>query len=245
MGKTKSRKGGAKGAGKPPAAKAGSAQAAKLREILDGAAALVFDLDGVLVSTDRLKYESYRRACDRLGADLAFEFYKTLIGRSRMATCQAIVEHCRLRISAKELADLREAEHPAVFAEHGVEVIPAARKLLAVLPRGRFKLGLVSSATRDRVDAALEVLDFEFDSVVSGEGVSPKPAPDLYLKSFKELGIRAPQAVVFEDSENGVAAAVAAGARSVAVPAEVTAGQDFSEADLRIGSLNEVRELLI
>jgi len=244
MGKAKSRKGGAKGAGKPPAAKAGSAQAAKLREILDGAAALVFDLDGVLVSTDRLKYESYRRACDRLGADLAFEFYKTLIGRSRMATCQAIVEHCRLKISAKELADLREAEHPVVFAEHGVEVVPAARKLLAVLPRGRYRLGLVSSSTRDRVAAALEALDFDFDAVVSGENVPAKPAPDLYLKSFNELGVKAAEAIIFEDSENGVAAAVAAGARCVAVPAEVTRGQDFSEADVRIDSLNEVRERL-
>jgi putative hydrolase of the HAD superfamily len=238
MGKSKGRKGKAKAA-------AGSPPASPLAELLGGAKALVFDLDGVLVSTDKLKYESYRRALDRLGADLSFEFYKTLIGLSRMATCQAIVDHCRLKVTAKELADLREAEHPAVFAEHGVAVIPAARKLLAVLPRGRFKLGLVSSATRDRVDAALEVLDFDFDSVVSGEGVPPKPAPDIYLKSFKELGIRAAEAVVFEDSENGVAAAAAAGARCVAVPAEVTLGQDFSEADLRIASLNEVRELML
>lgn len=242
MGKAKGRKGGRKAAA-APAARA-SAPSSPLAAILQDAKALVFDLDGVLVSTDKLKYESYRRALDRLGADLSFEFYKTLIGLSRMATCQSIVDHCRLKISSKELADLREAEHPGVFAERGVEVIPAARKLLAVLPRDRFKLALVSSSTRDRVDAALEVLDFDFDSVVSGEGVQPKPAPDVYLKSFKELGIRATEAVVFEDSENGVAAAVAAGARCVAVPAEVTMGQDFSEAEVRIGSLNEVRELL-
>jgi putative hydrolase of the HAD superfamily len=102
----------------------------------------------------------------------------------------------------------------------------------------------VSSSTRDRVEAALEVLDFDFDAVVSGENVPAKPAPDLYLKAFKELGVKAAEAIIFEDSENGVAAAVAAGARSAAVPAEVTRGQDFSEADVRIDSLNEVRELL-
>ncbi|HOX05255.1 MAG TPA: HAD family phosphatase [Planctomycetota bacterium] len=238
MGKSRGRKGGGKGAAAAPA------PASPLATLLADARALVFDLDGVLVSTDKLKYESYRRALDRLGTDLSFKFYKTLIGLSRMATCQAIVEHCRLKVSAKELADLREAEHPGVFAERGVEVIPAARKLLAVLPRDRYKLALVSSSTRDRVTAALGVLDFDFDSVVSGEGVQPKPAPDIYLKSFKELGIRAVEAVVFEDSENGVAAAAAAGAHCVAVPAEVTQGQDFSEADLRIASLNEVRELL-
>ncbi len=249
MGKAKRRKGEAKPAASAPkpAAAPGSAPArpGPLAAILDGARALVFDLEGVLVSTDKLKYESYRRALDRLGTDLSFKFYKTLIGLSRMATCQAIVDHCRLRVSAKELADLREAEQPAVFAERGVEVVAAARKLLAVLPRERFKLGLVSSSTRDRVSRALEVMDFDFDAVVSGEGLRPKPSPDVYLQCFKELGVRAAETVIFEDSENGVAAAVAAGACCVAVPAEVTQGQDFSEADLRIGSLNEVRELLV
>ena len=221
------------------------ARAAKLREILAGARALIFDLDGVLVSTDKAKYESYRRACDRLGADLAFKFYKTIIGLSRMATCAAIVGHCKLKVTPKELADLREAEHPAVFAEFGVSVVPAARKLLAVLPRGRFKLGAASSATRDRVEAALEVLDFDFDTAVSGEDVRPKPAPDLYLKCFRELGVRASGAVIFEDSENGVAAATAAGAACVAVPSEETKVQNFTEADLFIESLSEVRYLIV
>lgn len=221
------------------------ARAEKLGPILESARALIFDLDGVLVSTDKLKYESYRRACDRLGADLAFKFYKTLIGLSRMATCEAIVKHCRLKVTPKELADLREAEHPAVFAEKGVAVVPAARKLLAVLPRARFRLGAASSATRDRVEAAVEALDFDFDSLVSGENVPPKPAPDLYLQSFRELGVRAAEAVIFEDSENGVAAASAAGATCVAVPSEETKGQNFSEADLVIETLSEVRYLIV
>lgn len=219
-------------------------RAERLRGALKGVQALVFDLDGVLVSTDKLKYESYRRACDRLGAHLPLEFYRTLIGWPRLATCKAVVEHLRLKISPGELSELRAAEQPAVYAEFGVEAIPAARKLLAALPAGRYRLGLVSSSTREHVSAALEVLDFDFDSVVDGEGLPGKPAPDVYLKSFRELGVEPGRAAIFEDSSTGAAAAKAAGARCVAVPSEETSAQDFSAADAVIASLGEVQEVL-
>ncbi len=217
----------------------------RLKEVLDGAAALIFGLDGVLVSTDRLKYESYLRAVDPLGAELSFEFYRTLIGRSRLETCKAIIEHCGLDIEPQELADLREAERPAVFAEFGMDVIGPARKLLAVLPAGKYKLGLVSSSTRDRVEAGLEALDFDFDSVVSIEGLQAKPEPDLYIKCLQELGVAAADAAAFDDAENGVLAARAAGCRPVAVPTEATGGQDFSAAAVVIDSLWAAGEFLV
>ncbi len=221
------------------------AQTDKLGEVLAGARGLIFGLDGVLVSTDRQKYESYRRAIDPLGADISFEFYATLIGKSRQETCQAIVDYCHLEISADELADLRQAEIAAVFAEFGMDVITPARKMLAVLPKGKYKLGLVSSSTRERVEVALEELDFDFDSVVSGEGLKPKPAPDLYVKCMGELGVQPSETVVFDDAENGIFAADAACCRAVGVPTEHSRGQDFSKALVVIDSLWQAGEFLI
>jgi HAD superfamily hydrolase (TIGR01509 family) len=217
----------------------------KLGEVLAGAKGLIFGLDGVLVSTDHQKYESYRRAIDQFGADISFEFYATLIGRSRQDTCEAIVDYCHLSISAEELADLRQAEVAAVYAEFGMDVILPARKMLAVLPKGKYQLGLVSSSTRERVGVALEELDFDFDSVVSGEGLKPKPAPDLYLKCLEELSVVPGDAVVFDDAENGIFAAEAAGCRPVAVPTEHSRGQDFSKALVVIDSLWKAGEFLI
>jgi HAD superfamily hydrolase (TIGR01509 family) len=216
-----------------------------LKEALGGAEALIFGLDGVLVNAERQKYESYLRAVDPLGAGLSFEFYKTLIGLSRLDTCKAIVAHCGLKIGPEELADLRQAEIGAVYAEFGMDVIHPARKLLAVLPRGKYKLGLVSSSTRERVKVALDELDFDFDSVVSGEGLKPKPAPDLYLKCLEELGVEPDEAVVFDDAENGIEAARAAGCRPVAVPTEATRGQDFAKALVVIDSLWRAGEFLV
>jgi HAD superfamily hydrolase (TIGR01509 family) len=216
-----------------------------LRKALAGAEALIFGLDGVLVNTDRQKYESYLRAADTLGTTFSFEFYKTLIGRSRAQTCRAIVEYCGLKVTPEELAGLREAEVPAVYAEFGVDVIQPARKLLTILPAGKYKLGLVSSSTRERVERALEEIDFDFDSVVSGEGLEPKPAPDMYNKCLEELGVGAAGTVVFDDAENGIAAARAAGCRPVAVPTEATRGQDLSAALVVIDSLWSAGEFLI
>ncbi|MHC4916642.1 MAG: HAD family hydrolase [Planctomycetota bacterium] len=217
----------------------------KLREVLEGAEALIFGLDGVLVNSDRQKYESYLRAVDQLGTAFSFEFYKTLIGRSRIDTCKAIVEHCALDLTAPELAELRGAEVPGVYAEFGMDVIFGARKLLTVLPRDRYRLGLVSSSTRERVELALEELDFDFDSVVSGEGLKPKPAPDLYLKCLEELGVEPGRAVVFDDAGNGIKAAVAAGCRPVAVPTDATRAHDFSGAVVVIDSLWQAGEFLV
>jgi HAD superfamily hydrolase (TIGR01509 family) len=216
-----------------------------LGKLLSTAEALVFGLDGVLISTDRQKYESYLRAIDPMGAAISFEFYKTLIGRSRLDTCQAIVDYCRLDLTAEELADMRQAEIGAVYAEFGVDVIQPARKTLAILPKQKYKLGLVSSSTRERMDVALEELDYDFDSVVTGENLKPKPAPDLIEKCLAELGVKPANAIVFDDAENGILAANAAGCVAVAVPTEATIGQDFSKAKVVIDSLWQAGEFLV
>ena len=67
----------------------------------------------------------------------------------------------------------------------------------------------------------------------------PKPAPDLYLDAAAALGVRPTDALAFEDSPTGVAAARAAGLRCVAVPHPLTAGLDLSAADLIVPSLSD------
>jgi beta-phosphoglucomutase-like phosphatase (HAD superfamily) len=76
--------------------------------------------------------------------------------------------------------------------------------------------------------------------VVSGENLPNKPAPDLYLAAIETASVVPWDAVVLEDSELGVASAVRAGARAVAVPSETTRGQDFSRAHVRVDSLDQL-----
>ncbi|KPL09268.1 hypothetical protein AMJ85_06910 [candidate division BRC1 bacterium SM23_51] len=207
-----------------------------------GVRAIIFDLDGTLVLTDRLKYESYRRALLKWEKSLAFDFYKGLIGKSRRKTCEEIVAHVGLEVTWTDLAEAREREFQALTAEAKVPVIRPAVRFLRAIPGARYHRGLVSSAAMDRVEWALDCTGLRdyFDTVVSGERLPNKPAPDLYLGAIEMASVSPWGAVVIEDSEPGVIGAVRAGARVVAVPNEATRGQDFSRAHVRVDSLDQL-----
>jgi putative hydrolase of the HAD superfamily len=80
-------------------------------------------------------------------------------------------------------------------------------------------------------------LDADWDAVRTRDDARTKPAPDLYLSTVVALGVTPEEAVAFEDSMNGIAAAKDAGLRCVAAPNALMAGMDLSRADLRLNSL--------
>jgi HAD superfamily hydrolase (TIGR01509 family) len=126
---------------------------------------------------------------------------------------------------------LREAIRPgveAVLDQAGALDIPSA---------------VASSSTAEWVEGHLErlgVLD-RFARVLTRDHVEhAKPWPDLYLAAVEALGVEPSGTVAFEDSHNGCVAAKAAGLVCVIVPNDITRSQDFSGADLVVGSLADV-----
>lgn len=212
------------------------------RDLFRDVRAVIFDLDGTLVLTDRLKYESYRRAVAKWGKRLDFDFYRGLIGRSRRETCRRIVQHLGLEMAWQDLAEAREAEFQALMAQAEIPVIEPAVRFLREVRKAKYHVGLVSSAAMDRIEAALDRtgLGRYFDTVLSGDGLPNKPQPDLYVCAIDMASVKPWEAVVVEDSESGVLSAVRAGARVVAVPNEATGGQDFSRAHVRVDSLDQL-----
>lgn len=84
------------------------------------------------------------------------------------------------------------------------------------------------------------IADF-FDEITSGDEVTNgKPAPDIFLKAAAKLRTQPTECIVLEDAMNGMRAAKAAGMYAVVVPNEFTENEDFSGADLRISSLNDI-----
>jgi beta-phosphoglucomutase-like phosphatase (HAD superfamily) len=95
-------------------------------------------------------------------------------------------------------------------------------------------MAIASSSSESWVTEHLARLELlEHFTVLScwEEGLQPKPAPDVYLRALDRLGVAATEAVAFEDSPNGIAAAKAAGLRCIAVPNQMTAALDLSAAD--------------
>ena len=121
-----------------------------------------------------------------------------------------------------------------------LETMAGVREYLRDAKRLGLKIGVASSASEAYVCGHLERLAVRdgIGAVVCREQVARgKPFPDLYLRAIDELGVAPGEAIAFEDSPNGIAAAKAAGLRCVAVPNPITSGLDLTAADLRLDSL--------
>ena len=124
------------------------------------------------------------------------------------------------------------------------ELRPGIAGYLEESERLGLKRAIVSSSTRRWIDTHLERLEraVGWDAIVTADydAERAKPRPDLYLEALDLLGIAGGEAIAFEDSPNGVAAAKAAGIACVAVPNGMTADLGLDQADLVLGSLAEV-----
>lgn len=206
--------------------------------------ALVFDLDGLLVDTESSDFAAWERAYRDWGHELPRAAWVARIGSDGRGfdPLAHLAERVGADFDPEALQIARRAHRDALLAElyepmaGVVDLLDAAERL--GLPRA-----VASSSEREWVEARLEYagLQCRFDVLRCAEDVPcVKPDPALYLAAVAALGVEPGQAVAFEDSPNGVAAANAAGLFCVAVPGSMTRGLDFGRADRVVGSLAEL-----
>lgn len=182
-------------------------------------AAVVFDLDGVLLDSESV-WETVRRDfVVRRGGRWSDEIQRKLMGMSTAEWARYLSAQIAEQLPPDEVA----TEVIARMREHYAQTLPlvdGARDVVAQLA-ARWPLGLASSSPRELVDDVLSLagLATEFATVVSADEVPRgKPAPDVYDAVFARLGVPARECVAVEDSSNGIRAAHAAGAQVAALP---------------------------
>ncbi len=205
--------------------------------------AVVFDFDGLIFDTETHEYDVLQEIFKEHGSELSMSVWGKVIGTNAGFDPLA---HLEEQIGRKLDTEKLKKERQSRFKERikhegplpGVEnYIDGARDL-------GLKVGLASSSHYDWVSSHLKNLDLHdrFDCIKTADDVEHvKPDPSLYLEAAKCLGVKPAEALAFEDSANGAAAAKKAGMYCVVVPNTVTKHLEFDDdIDDRLDSMAEL-----
>jgi HAD superfamily hydrolase (TIGR01509 family) len=208
--------------------------------------AILFDLDGTLVDSERENVESVVLAVRRWGAELSDEERAFVIGHSWNEIHGRIVRGHGLAVTMPALIEAAVEEKRALVAA-GYRALPGAVAAVRRLGR-RSKLAVVSGASHGEVVDALESLGvMDAFALIMGAEDYPrgKPERDPYEIAMRRLGAAPARSVVLEDATPGILSARAAGARVVGVRAGNFSGYDLSAADVVVDTLDEVTDELL
>ena len=206
-------------------------------------AAVVFDLDGVLVDSE-LAWDAARRALvAEAGGSWRASASTDMLGMSAREWSRYLRDELGVPLDPEEINDRVVARLLSGY-ERRLPLLPGAvaavRRLAAVWP-----LGLASSSNRAVIDAVLAAAGIAecFAATVSGDEVEHgKPAPDVYVLAAERLAVAPERAAAVEDSTNGLRAAAAAGMHMIAAPNRdfPPAEEALERASLVVGSLDEL-----
>jgi sugar-phosphatase len=196
-------------------------------------AAILFDLDGVLVDSTRAVDREWREWARRKGVD----------GNAVMAIAHGVRTIEVIRRVAPHLdadAEAWEIENEEANDQQGVCVMPGAAALVHSIPEGRW--GVVTSGTRLLASARLRFCGLPVPKVlVTADDVSHgKPHPEPYLKGAELLGFKTADCLVVEDAPAGIQSARAGGFKVVGITSTYPASK-LSEADAVVAGLEQIQ----
>jgi len=210
--------------------------------------AVVFDLDGVLVDSERAWSQARERVVREHGGTWPPGATKAMLGMSSTEWARYLRDELGVTLDPADIITDVVEQMKRLYRER-LPLIPGAQEAVRALAAG-WPLGLASSSNRPIIDLALELSDLRdcFAVTVSSEEVAHgKPAPDVYLAAVAALAVPAARAAAIEDSANGLRSAAAGGLHVVAIPnREFPPGPDaLALADRVLASLRELRPEVI
>ncbi len=208
--------------------------------------ALIFDMDGTLVNSEKVHYAAWEAILKRHAVpSFSFASFASYVGVSNEQLAEDAIRANKLATDVATL--VREKQELYLEMIPDIEPQPGVRELLE-RSRGRYRLAVASSSDTLELHRILKSLELGacFEQVVGGDQITrKKPHPEIYTHVTRLLCLAPPQCVAFEDSQAGIAAANSAGLFSIAVPNSLSESHDFSLADRVLPRIDQADELLL
>ena len=182
---------------------------------------ILFDMDGLVLDSERLYTRFWMEALRQKGYDVTLEKALQLRSLNREAGQAKLEELFGPGISFPEVRALRIELMDAYIAEHGIAPKPGIYELLDVLQEKGIASAITSSSPMENIHRHLSANDLlhRFDQLCSGYQVpNGKPAPDIYLYGAARLGLKPEECLALEDSPAGILSAYRAGCLPVMIP---------------------------
>jgi len=205
---------------------------------------VIFDFDGLILDTETVELNLWRKIFSEHDILFDLESYLKTIGSITSKTYEPSKILAEVVKNGETPSDIyRKVEKQIIDQLDGEKPLPGVLKTIQTAKSMGIKTAVGSSSTLDWVKPHLVRLGIwnQFDTVVTFEDVNEcKPSPKIFLKVLERLDVQPHNAIVLEDSENGVLAARRAGIPVIVIPNEVTKNQVFTGAVLKLSTLEDL-----
>lgn len=191
---------------------------------------IIFDMDGVLIDSERQSNEGWLWAAGQLGVDMPMWLIDSFKGAPAELCCKFFDDYYKGVIDYWEAKELRTQHVYKIRETEGIPVKKGVKDIFEYIRNNGLKCAVATSTRRESAEKTLHeigVWDY-LDAVVYGDEVEHgKPEPDIFLRAAKAIGVNPSEAVVVEDSINGIKAGYAAHMRVVHIPDTIAIDDDI------------------
>jgi len=192
--------------------------------------AVVFDMDGLMLDTERVAHRCWSEAASTIGVAFDTALLPSMIGRNSRDSRQFVLAHYGAGYPVDALMHESRTQFDVIARREGIAVKPGLLALLDWLESISIPRVVATSTRRERARSHLEQCDLmsRFHALVGGDEVEKgKPAPDIFLLAAARLDVVPAECIVLEDSEPGVRGALAAGMIPIMVPDMLAPSEDL------------------
>ncbi|MFD2130260.1 HAD family hydrolase [Pseudogracilibacillus auburnensis] len=202
--------------------------------------ALVFDLDGTIIDTEEITFESYKQAFQYYDFELTLDVWEKWVGAvgTPQKVCKYVAEQTGKEIDFQKIQQLQDEVFSQLITDK--EPLPGVIDMLEAGKKADLKIGLATNSGSKWANHFLTMLKIKdyFDNVYTFDHIKqPKPDPEIYVKSIQHFNVAPREAIAFEDSVVGSIAAKRAELHTIVVPSKLTKKATFDHADLKIDSM--------